>query len=196
MGKIVLASKSPRRRELLDSIGLKFEVMDSNFDESEVRFNGDAGKLAEVLALGKARNVSDKIDKGIVLGADTIVVLDNQIYGKPSDSEEAFDMLCSLSNKTHDVITGVAIVDGYKGRVLVEHELTRVTFNDLTKDEIMAYIKSGDYIGKAGAYGIQSKGAVLVKEIKGCYSNVVGLPLNKVCSMLKSLNENVYTHWN
>ena len=195
MKKIILASKSPRRRELLDSIGLKFEIKDSNFDESKVRFTDNAGEFTEALAYGKAKGVSDKIDEGIVLGADTVVVLGNKIYGKPKDSKEAFEMLCSLNNKAHDVITGVAMIDSSTGRVLVEHDVTKVMFNDLTNDEIMAYIKSGDYIGKAGAYGIQSKGAVLIKRIEGCYFNVVGLPLGKVCNMLKSLDEDVYTHW-
>ena len=191
MKKIILASKSPRRRELLETIGLEFDVIDSDFDESKVKFNGDYGGLVEALAYGKAKNVSDRIDKGIVLGADTVVVLDGQVYGKAKDQKEAFEMLSNLSNRTHDVITGVAIIDGYSGRVLVWHEVTKVTFWDLTKDEIMAYIRSEDYIGKAGAYGIQSKGAVLVKGIEGSYFNVVGLPLSRVWRMLKSLDESV-----
>lgn len=195
MKKIILASKSPRRKELLESIGLKFEIMDSNFDESKVEYNGTHAGLVEGLAYGKAKNVSDRVEEGIIIGADTIVAIEDRVYGKAKDLEDAFDMLSSLSNRTHRVITGVSIIDNYSGRVLNDHEVTEVTFNELTKEDIMEYLKSGDYKGKAGAYGIQSKGAVLVKRIEGCYSNVVGLPLSKVCDMLKSLDEIVYTHW-
>lgn len=196
MKKIILASKSPRRKELLESIGLKFEIMDSNFDESKVEYDGTYIGLVEALAYGKAKNVSDRVGEGIIIGADTIVALEDRVYGKAKNLEDAFGMLSSLSNRTHRVITGVSIIDNYSGKVLNDYEVTEVTFNKLTEDEIMSYLKSRDYEGKAGAYGIQSKGAVLVKRIEGCYSNVVGLPLSKVCSMLKSLNESIYTHWN
>ncbi|MBP5426910.1 MAG: septum formation inhibitor Maf [Clostridiales bacterium] len=195
MKKIFLASGSPRRRELLRNIGLKFEVVKSNFDENTVDFERTPQELAESLAYGKAKNVKSLVDQGIIIGADTLVTLDNKVYGKPRDSKEAFDMLKSLSDKTHEVITGVVLIDTVTNEVLVEHEITKVTFNRLTNEEITAYIKSNDYQGKAGAYGIQNRGAVLIKKVDGCYFNVVGLPIGRVCRMLKDMGEVLYDHW-
>lgn len=196
MRKIILASQSPRRQELLNNIGVKFEIIKSDFCENISRIDEKPEDIAEQLAYGKAKNVSDKLEKGIVLGADTIVVLNGEIYGKPKDEKDAVRMLSNLSGKTHQVITGVALIDKENGKTVIEHETTNVTFNKLTKEEIDAYIKSGDYIGKAGGYGIQNKGSILISKIEGCYFNVVGLPINKVYRMLKELDEYVYEHWN
>ena len=196
MREIILASQSPRRQELLKNIGVKFEIIKSDFCENISGIDDKPEKIAQQLAYGKAKDVSDKLDEGIILGADTIVVFDGEIYGKPKDEEDAVRMLNNLSGKTHQVITGVALIDKKNDKTVVGHETTSVTFNKLTQDEIKAYIKSGDYIGKAGGYGIQNKGAILINKIEGCYFNVVGLPINKVYQMLKELNEYVYKHWN
>ena len=196
MREIILASQSPRRQELLKNIGVKFEIIKSDFCENISGIDDKPEKIAQQLAYGKAKDVSDKLDEGIILGADTIVVFVGEIYGKPKDEEDAVRMLNNLSGKTHQVITGVALIDKKNDKTVVGHETTSVTFNKLTQDEIKAYIKSGDYIGKAGGYGIQNKGAILINKIEGCYFNVVGLPINKVYQMLKELNEYVYKHWN
>ena len=196
MRKIILASQSPRRQELLNNIGVKFEIIKSNFREDTSGLGNKPEDIAKKLAYGKAKDVSDRLKEGIILGADTIVVFDGEIYGKPKDEEDAIRMLNNLSGKTHQVITGVALIDKENNKTLIDYETTSVTFNELTKDEIKAYIKSGDYIGKAGGYGIQNKGSIFIKRIEGCYFNVVGLPINKVYRMLKELNEYAYMHWN
>ena len=195
MRSIILASASPRRQELLNNIGLKFEIIKSNFEENISDGNISPESLAQQLAYGKAKDVADGRNKGIVLGADTIVVFEDKIYGKPKDKQDATKMLESLSGKTHKVITGVALIDTEKQKTVLGHEVTKVTFNELTNQEIQAYVESGDCLGKAGAYGIQNKGAILINRIEGCYFNVVGLPINKVYQMLKELDEYVYTYW-
>ena len=196
MRKIILASQSPRRQELLNNIGVTFEIIKSNFSEDISDTNKSPETIAEELAYGKAKDVSDKLDSGVILGADTIVVFEGEIYGKPKDEEDANRMLNILSGNTHQVITGVSIIDKDNNKTLIGHEVTNVTFNKLTQDEIKEYIKSGDYKGKAGGYGIQNKGSILINKIEGCYFNVVGLPINKVYRMLKELNEYVYEFWN
>ena len=196
MRSIILASASPRRQELLNNIGLKFEIIKSNFEENISDENISPEALAQQLAYGKAKDVADGRNKGIILGADTIVVFEDKIYGKPKDKQDAKQMLESLSGKTHKVITGVALIDIEKQKTILGYEVTKVTFNELTNEEIQAYVESGDCLGKAGGYGIQNKGAILINKIEGCYFNVVGLPINKVYQMLKQLDEYVYTYWN
>lgn len=195
MEKIVLASASPRRRELLSSIGLEFDVVESNFDESSVKRDCGPCNLARVLALEKAKDVYDRLDYGVVIGADTMVVLGNKIYGKPGGKKSAKKMLQSLSGKVHQVITGVAIIDR-NGQVLLDCGVTNVYFNNLHEEDIDSYIKTEDYKGKAGAYGIQGKGAVLIKKIEGSYSNVVGLPLEVLSDMFRRIGDSIYTRWN
>ena len=194
MEKLILASTSPRRRDILNSIGLKFEVVGSNFNEDTIKIDSNPWYLVETLAYEKAMDVYKRLGKGVILAADTIVSLDGKIYGKPRDENDARYMLESFSGRVHDVITGVAVV-GKDGEVLKSSEVTKVFFNNLDKKDIDAYIGSKEYIGKAGAYGIQGKGAVLVRRIEGSYTNVVGLPVNLVCCMLKKVNENIYSHW-
>lgn len=171
----VLASGSPRRRRLLDRIGMEFDV-DVSHVEEYISEGAQPAALVEELAIRKARDVSARHPDSLTLGADTIVVLDNEILGKPSDADEATEMLRRLSNNTHVVYTGIALV--YRDRVVTQHEATRVTFVEMTDDEIEAYIASGSPMDKAGAYGIQDdRGALFVRRIEGDYYNVVGLPL-------------------
>lgn len=173
---IILASASPRRRELLTGIGLSFIVDPADVDETnETELDPVARALA--LASRKARRVSERRERGLVIGADTIVVIDGVILGKPSDAEEASAMLRRLSGRTHEVITAVAIVDAASGRMEAAHATTRVTFRPLSEGEIARYIATGEPFDKAGGYGIQGRGALLVERIEGCYPNVVGLPL-------------------
>jgi len=184
---LILASASPRRKELLEQVGIKFSVIPSNVDESKLVLEGEPYEKAEVSALIKARDVAGKLKEGLVLGADTIVVLDGKIYGKPVDAQHSYEMLKSLSGKCHQVITGVALVDAATGFYLTGHEKTDVYFSCIQDDEIRQYIDSGEYMGKAGSYAIQGKGALFVEKINGCYSNVVGLPISLLKKMLKNI---------
>ena len=183
--KIVLASTSPRRFQLLKNLGLKISVVRGRIRESE--FNADNPvKLAKTLALAKAQDVARKIKKGIVVGADTIVVFRGKILGKPRDEREAKIMLRKLSGHTHEVITGVAVIEASTGRKTIDCVRTKVKFRRLTEGEISNYVASGEPLDKAGAYGIQGKAGVFVEKIEGCYYNVVGLPLARLAEILKS----------
>ncbi|MGA7304877.1 MAG: Maf family protein [Rhodothermales bacterium] len=177
---IILASGSPRRQSLLAHLGVSFEIDVSNLDE--VIPDGVAPKdAAEMMAVDKARSVAERHPDKLVLAADTIVVLDGTILGKPDSPEEARRMLRSLSGRTHAVYTGVALVGKDSGREVVDHEKTLVTFSPLTDDEIDEYVASGSPFDKAGAYGIQDdRGALFVCSIEGDYYNVMGLPVSKV----------------
>ena len=187
MEPIILASASPRRKELLNQARIPFIIRPSDFDEA-LEMTGSPAEIAEELAYFKALDVAEKTSRGLILGADTIVVLDDVVFGKPTDDKEAFLMLSSLSGREHSVITGVALIDSEKGNVKKCHELTKVRFAELTPEEIKYYISTGEPEGKAGAYAVQGIGAMLVESIEGCYSNVVGLPLMKLRKMLEDFN--------
>lgn len=179
--RIVLASASPRRRELLSQLGLEFEICVSSAGETE---GPDPIETARQAALAKASEVASKVLDALVIGADTIVVIDEEILGKPTSPSEAEAMLKKLKGKAHRVITGVAIVDG-SGKKVVDHEDTTVFFSDLSEDEVRFYVESGEGADKAGAYAIQGLGALFILRIEGSYSNVVGLPLAKLHEMMK-----------
>lgn len=173
----VLASQSPRRRRLLRQIGLEFEIDPS--EKPEI-WPGDLapGGAVEELARQKATDVSKRHKDSLVLGADTIVALHDSILGKPETEAEAVDMLQNLSGKTHNVYTGICLVDTRDDVIYQTHATTRVTFANLSEHEIAAYIATGSPMDKAGAYGIQDDlGALLVESIQGDFYNVVGLPL-------------------
>ncbi|MDI6820181.1 MAG: Maf family protein [Candidatus Hodarchaeaceae archaeon] len=186
MRKITLASASPRRRELLEQVGLPCEVMPSEVAEHNFGM-ADPETLVKRLALSKARDVARKVKEGIVIGADTVVVYKGKILGKPSDEADAERMLRKISGREHEVMTGLAIVDIDQNEEAVECVKTKVKFRRLSTEEIREYIATGEPLDKAGAYGVQGKGATLVESIEGCYYNVVGLPLAKLIEMLKSL---------
>jgi len=187
--RLILASGSPRRADLLRQIGLEFEVIPSDIDEDEI--SGDSPQQRALnAALAKAMDVARKVDDGIVIGADTIVLLEGKILGKPSSPEEAVRMLTLLSGKTHQVITGVALIDVSSMKVESWTETTFVTFRVLSNDEIIEYVKTGIPLDKAGAYGIQDKAAAFVKRIEGCYFNVVGLPLAALIERLRKMEFN------
>jgi septum formation protein len=181
---IVLASNSPRRRDLLRQIGLDFTIDPADIDEAVLP--GEVPEEYAVrLALRKARVVAEREEHGIIIGADTIVVLNEEILGKPVDDRDAGRMLASLSGRMHRVITGLALVDGSSGTWITRTSITKVWFRELTPLMIGAYVATGEPLDKAGAYGIQEKGALLVDRIEGCYFNVVGLPLALLGEMLK-----------
>ena len=186
--KVILASASERRQELLSRLVEKFEIIISNFDESTIVFEGNVKEYVENIALGKAKDVQSNIgDDAIIIAADTIVTLDNKILGKPKNGTEAFSMLKSLSGNTHNVYSGIVLINTKTGKILKDSLSTEVKFSELKDDEILRYIDSKEPLDKAGAYGIQGKGGVFVEEIKGCYYNVVGLPLNKLKRMMDEI---------
>ena len=180
--KIVLASQSPRRRQLLGQMGLEFTTQSPEIDESA--FHGrDAQDLVETLSREKARWVArQQTPDTLVIGADTVVVLDGAILGKPRDGAEAEAMLAALSGRDHQVFTGVTLCQG--DRILTQAEETQVTFRPLTGQEIRQYVSTGEPMDKAGAYGIQGLGGLLVEGIRGDYFNVVGLPVCRLGRML------------
>ena len=177
MAELILASGSPRRRELLETAGLEFRVVIA--DVEEIIPQGTAPEEAvTALALRKAQAVAKDYPECTVIGADTVVVHRGMILGKPKSEEDAFEMLKTLSGDTHTVCTGVAMINEDKIKNFCE--VTEVEFHCLTEDEIRSYVKTGEPMDKAGAYGIQGRGCVLVKRINGDYFNVVGLPVSKV----------------
>ena len=180
MEKIILASASPRRKELMTMASLSFDVIVSDCDET-IEYDGPEDMVRK-LSLLKAKNVAEKIQKTetephIVIGADTIVYFQNQILGKPKNEEDAFRMLQAMSGKTHTVYTGVTLIDSASGQTETFCEATKVEFYDVTDEEIRAYIATGDPLDKAGSYGVQGRGCFLVKRIEGDYFTVVGLPI-------------------
>ncbi|MNI37425.1 Maf-like protein [Clostridium sp. YIM B02506] len=184
----VLASASERRKELLTRLCEEFRVIESFFPEEKVVFNGNLEEYVKELSLGKAKYVADNLDtEDIIIAADTIVAIGDLILGKPKDKDDAYNMLKSLSGKVHNVYTGVTVLDLRSKKIISEAVCTEVKFSHLSDEEILSYVDSGDPLDKAGAYGIQGRGGVFVERIEGCYYNVVGLPLNKLDKMLKSL---------
>lgn len=183
MERIILASNSPRRKELLTQAGIDFEVFPADIDENSAESEPD--KLVRDLSRQKALWVSRRFPGRAVLAADTVVAFENNILGKPESEKAAFNMLKMLSGREHFVYTGVCVVYP-DGSVDSFCEATGVTFFELSAEEIRAYIKTGEPMDKAGAYGIQGKGAVLVESIRGDYYTVMGLPLAKVSRLLKS----------
>jgi nucleoside triphosphate pyrophosphatase len=186
---IILASASPRRAEILKKIGLDFVVRPSDVDENNTATLPPA-EYAVDLAKRKARAVAAKVAIGLVIGADTIVVLGNEILGKPSSETEAGEMLRRLSGKTHRVFTGFALIDRPSNREAAGFEVTEVTFRALEEKEIAAYVRSGEAMDKAGAYGIQDASAVFAERINGCFYNVVGFPLTRFYVTLRSFYAN------
>jgi len=179
---LVLASASPRRKRLLRQIGIPFRTLSSRVKEDIL--SRDPLMNARLLAEAKAQAVVQKCGGNWILGADTIVVLNRAVLGKPSDEDEAFSMLRQLSGKEHRVITGFCLVAPDSKKAHSEAVVTRVTFKALTRREILGYVATGEPFGKAGGYGIQGIGAFLVKGITGSYTNVVGLPL---CALVNAL---------
>lgn len=182
--KIVLASGSPRRRELMNYITEDFIVCTSNAEEN-LPYGIDPFKAVEYLAVQKASAAATERPDDIVIGCDTIVIVDGKILGKPSGEEDARNMLRTLSGRTHDVVTGCAV--GYGGEIHSFSEKTGVSFYALSEEEIEEYLATGESFDKAGGYGIQGKGALFVSGIKGDYYNVVGLPIAALSRKLREI---------
>lgn len=179
-GRLILASSSPRRRELLLSMGLDFEVVQAEVDEG---LNGAPETVVQQLARRKAAEAARRFPQDYVLGADTLVAIDGEALGKPRDLKDAARMLRMLSGRWHQVHTGVCLMA--KGREYLACETTQVRFCALEEEDIRRYCASGEPMGKAGAYAIQGMAGMYISEIRGCYSNVVGLPTARVLGLLK-----------
>lgn len=177
--KIILASKSSRRKQLLSRILDDFKIINSNLDESKIKID-DPAKYCRNLSYLKAKTVSKNFKNDIIIGADTIVFLNNTILGKPKDYNEAFNMLKRLSGQTHTVFTGVTILSINNKVNINFSEKTNVTFYDISDNQIDWYIKNNNPYDKAGSYGIQDGSQLFVKTINGNYENVIGLPISKI----------------
>lgn len=191
--RLVLASASPRRAALLSQIGLTFEIRPS--DVVEPPHSAYSGKrvdeVTQELALLKARDVAQHCDEGVIIGADTLVSLEGKLLGKPTDDADAVAMLTQLSGTSHEVVTGVVLIDASTGRTVAWAETTQVYFRKLHSAEIADYVATGEASDKAGAYGIQERGAAFVRRVEGCYFNVVGLPLASLVEHLSNFQSNV-----
>lgn len=176
MNKIILASSSPRRKDLLSGLGIKFETDPSNYQE-DMSLKMSPEKLAIYLSLGKAKDVAQKHKDSIVIAADTFCVLNGELLGKPGTKEEAICMLKNLSGNVHSVITGFTIIDTRTNEQTSKSVETKVYFRKISEKEIDAYVASGEPMDKAGAYAIQGFGGLFVEKIEGDYFNIVGLPI-------------------
>lgn len=183
--KVILASASPRRKEILQNTKLNFDIQKSDIEEVILE-NESPEDMVVRLAYEKAFDVAKRNTDRLVIGADTIVALDNEVLGKPKDKEEAYQMIKKLSNKTHKVITGISLINISHGMVVNDYVVSLVTFKDLSEDSIKDYINTNESLDKAGAYGIQGYGALLVDNIQGDYFNIVGLPISRLSDLLKN----------
>lgn len=184
MKRIILASRSPRRKSLLKQLDLRFDCLPAQINE-DFQPGETAREGARRIAWNKAEDVRKKVKNALIIAADTVVVCNGEVLGKPDDARDAFCKLSQLRGREHEVITAVCVMDAESGLCEVQDEITRVCFRDMTDEEIRAYIMTGEPMDKAGAYGIQGLGAVFIDRIEGCYFNVVGLPLSKLYSMLQ-----------
>ena len=184
--KLILASRSPRRAEILQAVAWDFEAITAGIDESLLP-GEDAVRYVKRLAVTKAEAVAANVQSGLVLGADTTVVVEGEILGQPGDADNARRMLSLLSGKWHEVITGVALVRAESNRSIVDHVVTRVRFSEMSDEEIAWYAASGEPFDKAGAYAIQGLASLFVEEVDGEYFNIVGLPIRKVYELSKRI---------
>lgn len=183
---LILASKSPRRRELLENMGVPFEVMDADIEETEA---GDPVRVVMDNALGKAQKIQELCPDRMILGADTVVCLDGEVFGKPRDASDAERMLSALSGRWHEVYTGVALL--VPGKAFCAYDRTKVHFTPIRPEEMEAYICSGEPFDKAGAYAIQGRAGMLIDRIEGSFSNVIGLPQALVRDLLFQAENNL-----
>ena len=184
--KVILASGSPRRRDLLGEMGIEFEIDVPDVDET---VEGAPGEMVKTLAERKARAVAEKRREGLIVAADTLVALDGRALGKPADDEEAKEMLRSLSGRTHDILTGVCVMDAASGKCMVEADRTGVCFRVISEEEIEAYVATGEPRDKAGAYAIQGGAGVFVAKYEGSWTNGIGLPMELLDKMLRGMNQ-------
>lgn len=181
---IILASASPRRKEILENTKLKFDIIKSDIDEIILEKESPIQAVMR-LAFEKSMDIASKNENDLIIAADTVVVLDENILGKPKDKYEAYNMIRSLSGRTHEVITGISLVNLGLSKKIIDYVVSTVKFKELSDEDIKDYIHTNESLDKAGAYGIQGYGAMLVEKIEGDYFNIVGLPISKLSDLLK-----------
>lgn len=196
--KFILASESPRRREILKLLTDDFVTMTSKFDESIVPFKNDEAEYVIEISRGKVFSAAKKLNDSkmnekdsIIIGCDTVVSLNGTVFGKPKDQNDAFGILKTLSGNIHNVYSGITLMDLKKGNITSDYEVTKVKFRSLCDEEIINYIKTGEPMDKAGAYAIQGMGSIFVQRIDGCFFNVMGLPIYKLNFMLRGMGVNL-----
>ncbi|MEA3514752.1 MAG: Maf family protein [Nanoarchaeota archaeon] len=198
--KIILASSSPRRKEIADQMGLEYEIIPSNYEE-DMTMRLEPKDLVKTLALGKAKEVADRQEKeaeeekteAIVIGIDTFITYNKKLLGKPKSVNEAREMLKMISGKTIRAHTGVAIIDIKNKNEIIDYDLTEIMLANLTYTEIDNYINTGEPLDKAGAIGIQGLGSIFIKNINGCFSGAVGLPENKIYNMIAKRGVDIFS---
>jgi len=191
MKKIILASKSIDRSKILDRLNISFKILETNINESDYKDQySDPIDLVKELAKAKALKAKELLKSEeigtIIIAADTIVEFDGKIIGKAQNEKEAFQILKSLTNRSHNLITGIALTSVNDSKVIVDYDITVVTFLDLSDDDIRNYIKTEEWKGRAGAYSIRDRASLFIKEIRGSPSNVMGLPMQKIFKILKT----------
>ena len=184
--KIVLASRSPRRKKLLEQIGLEFEIVESNFDEDSINL-ADPIELVKFLALKKAEAVAKRYGDAIIIGADSVVIFNGQALGKPKDANDAKRILRQLSGQENKGITGYAIIDTKNKRVVNSYSEATVKFRNLSDGEIDEYIATGEPLDMAGAYGLMDRGAILMESVVGNFYSIVGLPISEIYVELRKM---------
>ena len=185
MKKLILASTSPRRKEIFAKLRLPFDVQESNYEE-DMTLDMEPEQLAEFLSAGKAKAVAEKNSGAVIIAADTFIVYNHHRLGKPKTPEKAREMLRMLSNSVHEIITGVTIIDSDTKKSVSFHVTVKVTMSNLSPETIDAYVKTGEPLDKAGAYALQEMGALLVEKIEGDFFSAMGLPLRRVAEELKN----------
>ncbi|MFW5992119.1 MAG: Maf family protein [Halanaerobiaceae bacterium] len=191
MTKIVLASRSPRRQELMKMLGFDFTTVPGKIDE-EKYFHLKPAELVQKLARAKVEEVAGLVEDTVIIGADTVVVMDNRILGKPENLEDAKEILGKLQDRHHSVLTGLAVYDTVSEKERVDYDRTDVYMREMTEEEIDGYVKTGEPMDKAGAYGIQGIGGIFVEKINGSFFTVMGLPIHKLILMLKEFSIDLF----
>ncbi len=192
MKKIILASQSPRRKKILEQIGLDFKIVVSDFDETTIEFKTPQ-EMVEKLSFEKAKIIAGKYPNAIIIGADTTVIFREEIIGKPKSKADAIRILKLLSGNIHEIVTGFTVTEGRKS--ITKHVESRVKFKKLSDEEIDAYVATGEPMDKAGGYGIQDKGGLFIEKITGDYFNVVGLPIFALSKALKVFGVDITKNW-
>lgn len=190
MKKVILASTSPRRAEILSKTNLQFDIVKCDYEE-DMSLPLKPVELAEFLALGKAESVAADYEKSIIIAADTFIIFEGKILGKPLSGQNVRDTLSALSGKINHIITGVAIIDTSNNSIKKFHCITKVYMKELLADTIEAYLCTGEPLDKAGSYALQGLGSVLIEKIEGDFFNAMGLPLSKLADVLKEFDIDV-----
>jgi septum formation protein len=189
--KIILASRSPRRKQLLEQIGLKFEIRESEYEE-DMKAHGNPFDLAKFLALKKGEDVARHYDDAIIIAADTFIIFEDKFIGKPKSDKEAKNLFKKFSGKEHAVVTGFAVIDTKNNKIINDYGICKIKFMEIDEKEIDAYISTGKPLDKAGGYAIQEQGGVFIEKVSGDYFSIVGLPINKVYCALKEVGVEIF----